>query len=45
MYVDGRKEDLKRCLLEQAQVAARLHEAEERWLAVSAELEQSTAAD
>jgi len=45
MYVDGRKEDLKRCLLEQAQVAARLHETEERWLALSAELEQSTAAD
>ncbi len=43
IYGDGRKEDLKRCLLEQAQVAARLHEAEERWLALSAELEQLTA--
>ena len=43
MYGDGRKEDLKRCLLEQAQVTARLHEAEERWLALSTALEQLTA--
>ncbi len=43
MYGDGRKEDLKRCLLEQAQVTAKLHEAEERWLALSAELEHLTA--
>jgi ATP-binding cassette, subfamily F, member 3 len=43
MYGDGRKEDLKRCLLEQARVAARLREAEERWLALSAELEQLSA--
>jgi ATP-binding cassette subfamily F protein 3 len=43
MYGDSRKDDLKRCLLEQAQVAARLHEAEERWLVLSAELEQLTA--
>ncbi|MEK6211213.1 MAG: ATP-binding cassette domain-containing protein [Pseudomonadota bacterium] len=43
MYADGRKEDLKRCLMEQAQVTAKLHEAEERWLALSAEIEQLTA--
>jgi ATP-binding cassette subfamily F protein 3 len=43
MYGDGHKEDLKRCLLEQAQVRAKLHEAEERWLTLSAELEQLTA--
>ncbi|MGH8758000.1 MAG: ATP-binding cassette domain-containing protein, partial [Burkholderiales bacterium] len=42
MYGDGRKEELKRCLLEQAQVTAKLHEAEERWLALSTELEQLT---
>jgi ATP-binding cassette subfamily F protein 3 len=43
IYGDGRKDDLKRYLLEQAQVAAKLHQAEERWLALSAELEQLTA--
>jgi ATP-binding cassette subfamily F protein 3 len=43
MYADGRKQDLKHCLLEQAQVTAKLHEAEERWLALSTELEQLTA--
>jgi ATP-binding cassette subfamily F protein 3 len=43
MYGDGRKEDLKRCLLEQAQVSTKLHEAEERWLMLSTELEQLTA--
>jgi ATP-binding cassette, subfamily F, member 3 len=39
MYGDARKEDLKRCLLEQAQVAKRLQAAEERWLLLCAELE------
>ena len=39
MYGDARKDDLKRCLLEQAQVAKKLRGAEERWLALSAELE------
>ena len=39
MYRDARKDDLKRCLLEQAQVAKKLRGAEERWLALSAELE------
>ena len=43
MYGDGRKEDLKRCLLERARVTAKLHEAEERWLELSAEIEQLTA--
>ncbi len=43
MYGDGRKEDLKRSLLEQAKVTAKLHEAEARWLALSTELEQFTA--
>jgi len=31
-------EDLKRCLLEQAQTAKRLQSAEERWLLLCAEL-------
>ena len=39
MYGDGRKEDLKRCLLEQAGVTAKLQKAEEQWLMLSAELE------
>jgi ATP-binding cassette subfamily F protein 3 len=39
MYGDARKDDLKRCLLEQAQVLKKLQGAEERWLALSAELE------
>src|SRR5258708_18886261 len=39
MYGESRKDDLKRCLLEQAQVAKKLQGAEERWLALSAELE------
>ncbi|HKQ26639.1 MAG TPA: ATP-binding cassette domain-containing protein [Burkholderiales bacterium] len=43
IYADGRKEDLKRCLLEQTEVMARLREAEERWLALFAELEQLAA--
>jgi ATP-binding cassette subfamily F protein 3 len=39
MYGETRKDDLKRCLLEQAQVTKKLQGAEERWLALSAELE------
>jgi ATP-binding cassette subfamily F protein 3 len=39
MYGESRKDDLKRCLLEQAQVVKKLRDAEERWLALSAELE------
>ncbi len=39
MYGDARKEELKRCLLEQAQVLKQLQVAEERWLALCAELE------
>ncbi|HEX7811886.1 MAG TPA: ATP-binding cassette domain-containing protein [Burkholderiales bacterium] len=39
MYGDGRKEDLKRCVLEQADVTAKLQKAEEQWLMLSAELE------
>ena len=39
MYGESRKDDLKRCLLEQAQVLKKLQGAEERWLALSAELE------
>ncbi len=39
MYGDGRKEDLKRCLLEQAGVTAKLQKAEEQWLILSSELE------
>ena len=39
MYGEARKEDLKRCLLEQAQTAKRLQKAEERWLSLCAELE------
>jgi hypothetical protein len=39
MYGETRKDDLKRCLLEQAQVKKKLQGAEERWLALSAELE------
>jgi len=39
MYGEARKEDLKRCLLEQAQTAKRLQSAEERWLSLCAELE------
>jgi ATP-binding cassette, subfamily F, member 3 len=39
MYADSRKEDLKGILLEQAQVAQRLEQAEERWLELTAELE------
>jgi len=42
MYGDGRKEDLKRCLLEQADVTAKLQKAEEQWLMLSAELEALT---
>src|SRR4051812_35146955 len=39
MYGEARKDDLKRCLLEQAQTAKKLQSAEERWLALCAELE------
>ncbi len=39
MYGEARKDDLKRCLLEQAQVLKKLQGAEERWMALSAELE------
>jgi ATP-binding cassette subfamily F protein 3 len=39
IYGDGRREDLKRCLLEQADVTAKLQKAEEQWLMLSAELE------
>ena len=39
MYGETRKDDLKRCLLEQAQVMKKLHGAEERWLALCAQLE------
>jgi len=42
MYGDGRKDELMRCLQEQAQISKKLYEAEERWLAFSAELEQLT---
>jgi hypothetical protein len=39
LYAEARKDDLKRALLERSQVDKRLREAEERWLALSAELE------
>ena len=39
VYGETRKDDLKRCLLEQAQVVKKLRSAEERWMALSAELE------
>ena len=39
MYGETRKDDLKRCLLEQAQITKKLQGAEERWMALSAELE------
>ena len=39
LYDDSRKDDLKHCLQEQARIVQRLAEAEERWLALSAELE------
>jgi ATP-binding cassette subfamily F protein 3 len=43
IYGDERKEDLKRCLREQADVTAKLQKAEEQWLMISAELEALTA--
>jgi ATP-binding cassette, subfamily F, member 3 len=43
MYGDSRKDELKKCLLEQAQLMKKLQLAEERWLALSAELEALTA--
>jgi ATP-binding cassette subfamily F protein 3 len=39
MYAEPRKEDLKRCLLEQARVKAQLGDAEQRWLELSERLE------
>jgi ATP-binding cassette subfamily F protein 3 len=39
MYAGSGKEELKRCLLEQARVSAELGRAEERWLQLSEELE------
>ena len=39
MYGEARKDDLKRCLLEQAQIAKKLQGAEERWMVLSSELE------
>ena len=39
LYAEARKDDLKRALLERSQVDKRLREAEESWLALSAELE------
>ena len=39
LYGEDRKEDLKRCLREQADVTSKLHKAEEQWLMISAELE------
>ncbi|MCC6716011.1 MAG: ATP-binding cassette domain-containing protein [Gammaproteobacteria bacterium] len=39
MYADGQKERLKSLLAEQADVAAQLAEAEDRWLSLSTELE------
>jgi len=43
IYGDERKEDLKRCLREQADVTAKLQKAEEQWLMISADLEALTA--
>jgi ATP-binding cassette subfamily F protein 3 len=43
IYGDNRKDDLKRCLLEQANVTAKLQKAEEEWLKLSTELEALTA--
>ena len=39
MYGEARKDDLKRCLLEQARIAKKLQGAEERWMVLSSELE------
>ena len=39
MYGEARKDDLKRCLLEQAQIVKKLQGAEERWMALSSELD------
>jgi ATP-binding cassette subfamily F protein 3 len=43
IYGEARKDDLKRCLLDQANVTAKLQKAEEEWLKLSAELEALTA--
>ncbi len=45
MYDDNRKDDLKRCLAEQADVMRKLQKAEEDWLMLGAELEALTADD
>ncbi len=45
MYDESKKDDLKRCLFEQAQIARKLQVAEERWLALSAELEALAASN
>ncbi|MEO8003602.1 MAG: ATP-binding cassette domain-containing protein [Betaproteobacteria bacterium] len=45
MYGDNRKDDLKRCLAEQADVTRKLQKAEEEWLILGAELEALTADD
>jgi ATP-binding cassette subfamily F protein 3 len=39
IYADARKDDLRQCLLQRAQLDQRLAEAEERWLQLSARLE------
>lgn len=39
VYADAQKDRLKSLLAEQADVAARLAEAEDRWISLSAELE------
>ncbi|HVY06305.1 MAG TPA: ATP-binding cassette domain-containing protein [Burkholderiales bacterium] len=43
IYEDSRKDDLRRCLKEQADVTAKLQKAEEEWLKLSAEFEALTA--
>jgi ATP-binding cassette subfamily F protein 3 len=45
IYGESRKDDLKRCLLEQVQVVKKLQGAEERWLALCAELESLATSD
>ena len=39
MYLDSRRDEMTKCLIEQAQVTQRLSQAEEHWLALSGELE------
>ncbi|HEX4986509.1 MAG TPA: ATP-binding cassette domain-containing protein [Burkholderiales bacterium] len=45
IYAENRKDDLKRCLREQADVAAKLQQAEDDWLRTSAELEALAAGE